>query len=87
MSDWSVQAPGWCYEPERTIFHDWLREHGIVPELTRYVETDVVDMPLLRAEVYDMTIDQCIKATSGGVPVVHVVEVALKSPPPVWSWP
>lgn len=86
MTAWSVAAPGWQDEPLRTVFHDWLREHGIVPELTRYVETDVVDMPLLRAEVYDRTIDECIKARAGAA-VVHVVEVALKSPPPVRCWP
>jgi hypothetical protein len=87
MPRWSVEAPGWQDEPLRTVFHDWLREHGLAPELTRYVETDVVDMPLLRAEVYDLTIDDCIKASRAGAPVVHVVEVALKSPPPVRSWP
>lgn len=86
MADWSVEAPGPTRDPARSLLLEWLREHGIDPDFCTYVETDVVDAPLVRATIWERdSLGNLL--VQGDEVVTRTVERLLRRPPPVPAWP
>jgi len=73
-------------EQQRQQLCDLVAAHGQDPALTASIGYDLVDLPLLRLRLYSHDERGSIVAR-GGAPVLHTVEVALRTPLPYWWRP
>lgn len=74
--------PWWTLPAEqRHELNAWMEAHGIPPTLTRSVEIDVIDCPMLRAEIFEHP----YRVTDDGDDlVIHTVERAIRFDLPAW---